>query len=110
MPVGAHVLWPEKAKKSQPMACTSTGSWRMLCAASTTNSAPAAWARSARSATGTTAPLTLETWVAPSTFTGSRSSSSSSRATSMSPRSSKGTTWNRAPVRLQSCCQGTKFA
>ena len=40
MPVGPDILWPEKARKSQPSAWTSSGRWPALCAASTTVMAP----------------------------------------------------------------------
>ena len=35
MPVGPHILWPEKARKSQPISCTSSGRCPALWAAST---------------------------------------------------------------------------
>ena len=36
MPVGPHILWAEKARKSAPMACTSVGTWGTYWQASTT--------------------------------------------------------------------------
>ena len=35
MPVGPHILCPEKARKSHPISCTSSGRCPALCAAST---------------------------------------------------------------------------
>ena len=44
MPDGPHILWLEKATKSAPHACTSVALWGTYWQASTTASAPAAWA------------------------------------------------------------------
>ncbi len=52
MPDGPHILWPEKATKSAPHACTSVALCGTYWQASTTASAPAAWAAAQSSATG----------------------------------------------------------
>ena len=65
MPVGPSILWPVNAKKSQPMAGTSTGMWGTLCEPSTTTSAPCSWARRVISATGLSVPSTLLTCTTP---------------------------------------------
>ena len=59
MPVGPSILWPVKAKKSQPIDDTSTGMWGTLCEPSTRQSAPRSWASWAISATGLMVPRTL---------------------------------------------------
>ena len=61
-PVGPSILCEERAKKSQPRACRSTGMCGTLWAPSTRTTAPAWWARRATSATGVIVPRTLETW------------------------------------------------
>ena len=69
MPVGAHILCPEKARKSQPNSCTSSGRCPALCAASTRVSAPTARACRQRSATGLIVPSELEICVKANSFT-----------------------------------------
>ena len=61
MPVGPSILWPLKARKSAPSSRTSVGKCGTLWAASTSTTAPAAWARRAISATGLIVPSTFET-------------------------------------------------
>ena len=77
MPVGPSILWPLKARKSAPSAATSVGRCGTLWAASTSTSAPAAWARRAISAIGLTVPSTFETDATATIFVRSVSSVSS---------------------------------
>ena len=61
--MGPYILWPEKARKSQSSACTSTFMWGTDCAPSTSTRASWAWAIRAISFTSFTVPRTLETCV-----------------------------------------------
>src|SRR5437879_4761931 len=61
LPIGASILWPENAKKSQSIACTSTRRCGAACAPSTTATAPAACANLMSCATGFTVPSEFET-------------------------------------------------
>ena len=69
MPVGPHILWPEKARKSQPISCTSSGRCPALCAASTSVVTPSWRARAHKSATGLIVPSELEMCVIANSFT-----------------------------------------
>ena len=107
MPVGPHILWPEKARKSQPISWTSTGRCPALCAASTSVVTPSLRARAHRSATGLIVPSELEMWVIASNFTWGVRNWSRREASSrpMSPVTGRQT--SRAPVCSVSSCQGT---
>ena len=59
-PLGPGSLWPEKAKKSQPRACTSTGRCGADCAPSTTTTASRACAQSQISRTGLSVPSVFD--------------------------------------------------
>ncbi len=64
MPVGANTLWPEKTKKSQSSACTSTGMCETACAPSTSTQRAVAMRHLDHLAcAGVTVPSALETWV-----------------------------------------------
>ena len=76
-PVGPHILWPEKARKSAPISWTSQAAWGTYWQASTHTSAPAAWAASARWRTGVRVPVTLEAAVRASSLAPSSRRSSS---------------------------------
>ena len=95
-----------KARKSAPLAATSTGSCGTAWEASSTTTAPTACARAAISATGLTVPSMLETQVSETTLVRSLTSSSrsvrSSRPSSVSPNQR-----SVAPLRSVSSCHGT---
>ena len=61
IPMGPMSLWPENARKSAPSACTSTGIWGALWAASTTRTAPRSFAMAAIRAMGFSHPSTFDT-------------------------------------------------
>ena len=109
MPVTPAILWPENARKSHPIARTSTGMCPIDCAASTTVTAPTLRARAQSSATGLIVPSVLETCVKANTLTsGVRRRSSDER--SRSPSSPvTGTNLRVAPVRRATSCQGTRL-
>ncbi len=109
MPVTPAILCPENARKSQPIARTSTGMWPMDCAASITVTAPAFLARAQSSATGLIVPRVLETWVkAKSLTSGVRTRSSAER--SRRPSSPVTGRYLRvAPVARAASCQGTRL-
>ena len=69
------------------MAGRSTGIWGTACEPSTSDTAPAARAFAAISATGFSVPSTLEMWATPTSFTRPPASTSSSSARSSSPSS-----------------------
>ena len=77
MPVGPSILWPLKARKSAPSSRTFVGRCGTLWAASTSTTAPAAWARRAISAIGLIVPSTFETEATATIFVRSVSSVSS---------------------------------
>ncbi len=107
MPVGPHILWPEKTRKSQPISCTSSGRWPALWAASTSVVMPSLRARAHNSATGLMVPSELEICVMAKSLT-SPVRNSSSRLRSSNPMSPvTGRNASRAPVRSASNCQGT---
>ena len=83
MPVGPSILWPEKTRKSAPVAVTSTGMCGTDWQASSTTSAPTSWARVVTASSGLTVPRTLDWWVSATTFV--RSLSSSSRRGQVEP-------------------------
>ena len=99
MPVGPHILWPEKARKSQPMARTSSGMWPADWAASITVTAPTARARRQSSAAGLIVPRVLEMWVKAKSFTSGVSSVSScarsSPPSALRRRSAGSAAWRR---------------
>ena len=108
MPVGPHILWPVKPRKSAPSACTSVGRWGTYWAASTSTSAPASWAASARRRIGLSVPSTLLMAVTPRSLAPSRSW----------PRLAR-SSWPSAPTPIQRSskpfsaammCQGTMLA
>ena len=106
MPVGPTTLWPVKARKSAPLATTSTGICGTAWEASTTTTAPTACAFSAISRTGLIVPSMFETQVSETTLVRSVMSSSmfdrSSRPSSVRPNHRR-----VAPVRSVSSCHGT---
>ena len=109
MPVTLAILCPENARKSQPIAWTSSGMWPTDCAASMTVMAPTLRARAQSSAAGLTVPSVLETWVKAKTFT-SGVSSRSSCDRSRSPSSPvTGRYRSVAPVLCATSCQGTRL-
>ncbi len=73
IPLGPSILWPENAAKSTPSAWKSTGWCGTDWQASSSVSAPTAFARATSSATGATAPVTFEWWLNATTFTRSSS-------------------------------------
>ena len=108
MPVGPHILWPVKATKSAPQACTSVARWGTYCEASTTAMAPASWAARTSRSTGSSVPSTFDmaakvTILAPST---SRSRSVRSRC----PSGRIGIQRSSMPSSSWSWCQGTMLA
>src|SRR5579875_2370188 len=109
MPLGPSILCAENARKSAPSAVTSTGRCGTSCAPSHTTSAPAARASAATCATGGTSPVTLDCPVIATTFVRSPIISAawltSTRPSPVTPSQRR-----LAPVRWQSCCQGTRFA
>ena len=108
MPVGPQILWPEKARKSQPISRTSTRVWPALWAASTTVMTPASRARRQSSVAGLTEPIVLEMCVNESSL--ARSSCSSSCERSSVPSSPlTGMNSSLAPVRFTRSCQGTRL-
>ena len=106
-PDGPHILCPENAAKSTSRAWKSTGMWGTDWQASSTVSAPTAFARRTISATSACAPVTLDWWVNATTLT---VSSSSSESRSMRPSSVIAYHFNVAPVRRASSCHGTRLA
>ncbi len=106
MPVGPHILWPVKATKSAPSACTSSGMCGAAWEASISTSAPTSWARRTIASTGLTVPMMLETSVKETIFVFSVMTSSmldrSSRPSSVRPNH-----FSFAPVRCESSCHGT---
>ena len=66
---GPHILWPEKAAKSAPSACTSNGRCGAACAASTTVNAPASCAISITCRIGGSVPRTFDIIVTATIFT-----------------------------------------
>ena len=108
MPVGPQSLWEEPTRKSAPSWATSRGRWARLWQASTSNSAPAAWARGAISAIGFRQPRVLLTCTRLTRRVRPLSWAWKS-ARSSSPRSVR-PTWRRTqPVRAASSCQGTRL-
>ena len=108
MPVGPHILCPENARKSQPNSRTSSAKCPMLCAASTSVSAPTARACSQSSATGLIVPSEFEICVKANNFT-SGVSSAGNCSSSRVPSSRTGTKRSRAPVRSANNCHGTRL-
>src|SRR5436305_5000447 len=84
MPVGPHILCPEKARKSHPNSWTSIGRCPALCAASTKVSAPTACAFSQSPATGLMVPSEFEICVKANSFTSGVSSEGSCSRSSRS--------------------------
>ncbi len=80
MPVGPHILWPVKPKKSTSSACTSVGTWGTSWAPSTSTRAPAAWAASVMRRTGVSVPSTFDMAVKARSLAPSRSRSKSVRS------------------------------
>ncbi len=72
MPVGPRILWRLNTRKSQPMACTSTGQCPADCAASTSVATPSARARAHHSAAGLIVPIVFEMCVKAKIFTSGR--------------------------------------
>ena len=109
IPVGPSILWLVKATKSAPSARTSTGQCGTLCDASTTNTAPAACAWRAISATGFTVPSTFEMWTTETSFTRPSASSAGSASSASSP--SRVTGMKRSSIRRSSArsCHGTRL-
>src|SRR5674476_1597332 len=68
IPVGPQILWPVKARRSQPRSATDVGSCGTPWEASTTITAPTACAMAATCATGLIVPSTLLTHVIDTTF------------------------------------------
>ena len=79
---------------------TSIGRWGADWAASTTTSAPAAWARSAISCTGLTVPSTLETWVNVTTRVAGVQRARRAGPSGADPSSSMSRNWRSIPMRL----------
>ena len=106
MPVGPHILWLVKPRKSAPSSCTSTGMCGTDWAASTSTSAPAAWAASAISRTGLMVPSTLDWWARATSLVRpvirSPAPGRSSWPSSVTPNQR-----SVAPVRSHSSCHGT---
>ncbi len=107
--VGPSILWPVKARKSQPNARTSTGQCGTLCEASTTSSAPAAWTWAAIAAIGFTVPSTFEMWTTEASRTRPSRSSPGSASSSSSPAGVTGMKRSSSPRSAASSCHGTRF-
>ena len=100
MPVGPSILWPEKARKSQPRARTSTGMWGTACAASITIAAPEARAALTIRSAASRVPSTLET---------SENATRRVRGPIASQGASSGEIRRTAPVTCATRCQGSRF-
>ena len=106
-PLGPHILWPENAAKSTSKAWKSTGMCGTDWHASSTVTAPTAFARRTISSTSACAPVTFDWWVKATTLT---DSSNSSESRSIRPSSVILYHFSVAPVRRASSCHGTRFA
>src|SRR2546430_155852 len=95
-------MWPEKARKSQPNSCTSTGKCPALCAASTNVSTPIARAFWQSFATGLIVPSEFEMWVKAKSFTSGVSKDGSSSRANV-PSSRTGTKRSQHRLRLLRC-------
>ena len=107
-PVGPHILWPLKARKSAPSSTTSVGRWGTDWQASTRQSAPTACAASANWRTGVMVPSTLDTADTPTSFT--PSSRRSRPVRSSRPSLVRGIQRSSMPRSAASWCQGTMLA
>ena len=109
-PLGPHILCPEKARKSQPSACTSIARCGAACAASTTMIAPCSCAHAASCSTGLIVPSEFETrFVGDDLHVAAPTRSRRARRARARRASSSGIMRKSAPVRLAMYCQGTKF-
>ncbi len=108
MPIGANILCPEKARKSQPISFTSTGICGTDCAPSTRNRAPAWCASRPISCTGLIVPSMLDTWVQQTSRVRSVIASCNCSMSSV-PSSWMSTTLSSTPFHLRAICQGTRF-
>ena len=106
MPVGPHILWPVKARKSLPMAVASTGMWGTLWVASTMVSAPASCAMATISSTGLMVPSVFDTCTTATMRV--RPPTMPRRASmSISPPGVTGQKRTVAPVMPATICHGT---
>ena len=107
-PVGPSILCAEKARKSQPSSCTSTGRWGTLCAPSMSTSAPWSCASRVSSRTGTMVPSAFDMCVTLSSFVRSVISFRASSRSSV-PSGSMGMNLSTMPRSSRSSCHGTMF-
>ncbi len=110
MPDGPHILCAEKAMKSASHACTSVTLWGTYWQASTTASAPAAWAAAHSSVTGVSVPSTLLIAVKANTLAPSSSRSRLPSAMSSWPSGVIGSQRSSIPWRAAMMCHGTMLA
>ena len=108
-PDGPHSLWPENARKSASMACTSTGRCGTDCAPSTRMTPPSPCTQSASSRIGLIVPSELDWSTTASSLTLPAFAISSSSSSFSSPCWSMCTYRNSAPVAFASTCHGTRF-
>ena len=106
IPIGPMSLWPENAKKSAPSSCTSIAICGVLCAPSTTTTAPKLCALSAIFLTGFTHPRTFDTCPTASSFVCSLIPALMVSSVSV-PSFSQSRYLRVAPVALAAICHGS---
>ena len=106
--MGPKTLWPEKAKKSAPSSCTFTGMCGVLCAPSTTMTAPFLCAMAATSCTGYFRPRTFDTCVIATIFVRSVMSDSICLRSTL-PSGAHSINFSSAPVWRQTICHGSRL-